>query len=212
MFKPPSYYDADYFLRGQEKGVSLLQDYRWLPEVTIRLAMAIIDMAAIPREQPVLDYGCATGYLVKALRLLHRDAYGIDHSGWAVANADLSVRDYIRMCRDGYQLPFNSIRFHTIIAKDVLEHCLETQVEQVLRRLRDKGDQLIMIVPLGDGYHYIIPYMEEEPDHVVRQKVEWWRSKAEYAGWTPQVVTNRVEGIKDQWVHYPNGHLILYAR
>lgn len=212
VYKGADYYTEDYYRRGQSCGVSLYEDYRWMPETTLRLAMALIDLAAIPREQPILDYGCARGYLVKAFRLLFRDAYGMDHSQWAVENADPVVHDYIRLVREGYRWPLDTMTFHTIVAKDVMEHLRPDQVNPLLQRFRVKGQQLVVIVPLGDGEHFTIPYMEEEPDHTLRHPLWWWREQCERARWVIQVATNRVEGIKDQWRDYPNGHGILYAR
>ena len=81
-------YDWTYFDRGLETGQSLYQKYRWLPDQTIPLAGAIIDMLPIRPSDRVCDFGCAMGFLVKALRLLHRDAWGVDLSGYAISEAE----------------------------------------------------------------------------------------------------------------------------
>jgi hypothetical protein len=175
--------------------------------------MAMIDLASIPRQQPILDYGCATGYLVKALRMLYRDAYGVDHSQWAVENADPAVRDYVRLVREGFRWPFDGMRFHTLIAKDVMEHMREGDVPEMFRRFKTRAKQIVVVVPLGlNDEFYRIPYMELEPDHVVRRDLPWWQQQMEGAGWNVELATHRVEGIKDQWVNYPTGHGILFAK
>lgn len=69
-------YDREYFEYGVETGKSNYQNYRWIPELTIPMAMTIIDLLGIKPNESVLDYGCAKGYLVKALRMLHRNAWG----------------------------------------------------------------------------------------------------------------------------------------
>ena len=76
-----SVYNESYFERGLESGLSLYQNYRWIPELTIPMAMTIIDFLGIKRHQTILDFGCAKGFLVKAFRLLYRSAYGVDSGG-----------------------------------------------------------------------------------------------------------------------------------
>ena len=51
-------YDADYYERGIESGKSLYQNYRWMPEATMSMAMALIDYLVIRRGDSVLDLGC----------------------------------------------------------------------------------------------------------------------------------------------------------
>ena len=87
-------YDADYFERGIETGKSRYQSYRWMPEATTAMAMAIIDELGIKPFDRVLDFGCAKGYLVRALRILHRQAWGVDISEYAISKVDKEVNGY----------------------------------------------------------------------------------------------------------------------
>ncbi len=82
-------YDADYYERGVESGKSCYSNYRWLPELTIPMAMVLIDTLGIRpgAGQRVLDFGCAKGFVTKALRMLRRDAWGIDISRYALSQA-----------------------------------------------------------------------------------------------------------------------------
>ena len=84
-------YDEDYFENGIKTGKSCYENYRWLPELTIPMAMTIIDLLKIQRFETVLDFGCAKGYLVKAFKLLYRNAFGVDASPYAIANCDSEV-------------------------------------------------------------------------------------------------------------------------
>ena len=63
-------YDEDYFERGLSSGKSGYDNYRWLPELTIKFAYKIIKELNLREGDRVLDYGCAKGFFVKALRIL----------------------------------------------------------------------------------------------------------------------------------------------
>lgn len=89
-------YGEDYFERGIQTGISLYENYRWMPELTIPFAMRIIDYLHIERGESILDVGCAKGYLVKAFKWLGRDAYGIDISSYAINNADTEIKSYVK--------------------------------------------------------------------------------------------------------------------
>lgn len=84
MDKSKEVFNEDYFERGVETGVSAYKNYRWLPHYSLPAANSI---KKIYGEVTFLDFGCAKGYLVKALRLLGLDAYGYDVSKYAVENA-----------------------------------------------------------------------------------------------------------------------------
>ena len=125
MIEKTTQYDAEYYERGTLTGKSLYRDYRWLPEATIPMAMAMIDVLGIPRHASVLDVGCAKGYLVKALRWLGREAYGYDVSEYAIAHADPEVANVVGA------VPPQKV-FDYAIAKDVLEHFTPDDVQEFL--------------------------------------------------------------------------------
>jgi SAM-dependent methyltransferase len=52
-------------------------------------------IAAIPGVRTVLDVGCAKGFLVRELRALGIEAWGIDVSDYAVSCADKSTRQWL---------------------------------------------------------------------------------------------------------------------
>lgn len=63
------------------------QDGRWVP-----VARDIISHYGLHENSRVLDVGCAKGFLVEALVSLGIDAYGVDISTYAIANADRKVQ------------------------------------------------------------------------------------------------------------------------
>ena len=79
-------YTQDYFENGINSGLSLYENYRWLPHSTIPMAASIAQKLGFNSTTTVLDYGCAMGYLVKAFRYLGFEASGFDISDYAISN------------------------------------------------------------------------------------------------------------------------------
>ena len=82
-----TFYDADYFEKGQESGKGWLQNYRWMPRRTFKEALAIADYLELNDSSYVLDVGCAKGFIVKAMRYLDIKADGCDISDYALSFA-----------------------------------------------------------------------------------------------------------------------------
>ena len=89
-------FDENYYENGVITGKSCYVNYRWMPELTIKMAHSIIKYLNLNSNVKVLDYGCAKGFLVRALRLLDIDAYGCDISEYAINNADQILLCYKR--------------------------------------------------------------------------------------------------------------------
>lgn len=158
-------FDEDYFLRGKQTGKSNFSDYRWLPSLTIpvcKLIMRYLGGVPSPPEKnssvwkranssgdSVLDYGCARGYYVKALRGLGYDAWGYDISEWAIANCDESISKFVSTTLP--QLTAGGPRsFDFILAKDVLEHIEEAELGDVIRYFIEHAHKAaFIIVPLA---------------------------------------------------------------
>lgn len=200
-------YDRDYFENGVVTGKSGYDNYRWLPELTIKLAYNIIKYLGIKDEHAVLDYGCAKGYLVKAMRILDIDAYGADISGYAISMADSDVRQYCRLIDSADGLPFDK-KFDWLITKDVLEHMAEDVLDAFLKTSRSSSVNSFHVVPLGDGDgHYVVPSYDLDITHTIAQPADWWINKFEHAGWKLKSFLYRVPGVKENWTsQYEKGN------
>lgn len=204
-------YDADYFLRGKETGKSLYENYRWMPELTIPMAQTIVDYCGIEKGSRILDFGCARGYLVKALRGLGYDAYGHDISKWAIENCDGEVKRYV-----GHEALRNSYceieKFDWIIAKDVLEH-----VSYVHLTINDfmasaqKG--IFVVVPLSkfNQGRYVVEEYEKDVTHTQRWPLGTWVNMFLEVGWKVEA-SYRIPGIKDNYAKYERGNGFIVAR
>ena len=195
-------YDEDYYERGVETGKSLYSNFRWMPELTIPLAYEIIKALGLKEGDSVLDFGCAKGYLVKALRLLKIDASGFDISEYAISQADSDVKRHVA----------NTIpdkRFDFIICKDVLEHMSAHLVGETLKTLAKHTDRVFIVVPLGDGEKYLVPSYELDITHVIREPLSWWESEVSKAGFECIQARYECGHLKGNYKQYPNGNGFL---
>lgn len=208
---PGREYDADYYLHGKETGKSLYSDYRWLPDLTVPMCRRIVEYLGIRQGETVVDFGCARGYVVKALRILGLDALGQDISEWAIAHADEETKPYL--VPTGIPLTCD-----WLIAKDVLEHLDDATLCGVLRSASlgaRKG--IFAVVPLGDGRgRYVVPEYEADITHRQRLTLAEWLERFvegfdDRCAWC-FTACYRVPGIKDNWSHYREGNGFLTAR
>lgn len=194
-----SFYDADYYEYGLESGKGIYSLYRWMPELTIPLAMTIIDYLGIKRNEPVLDFGAAKGFLVKAFRWLHREAYGYDVSEYAISNADPEIKDFVSTW-----IP--DMNFKYCIAKDVFEHIEEETLCDILKN-KINANTTFVVVPFGKNGVYEAHINNFDKSHIICESKDWWTKFFHNCGWHVEQFTYRVDGIKDKYYgKYPYSH------
>lgn len=203
-------FNEDYYERGVETGVSCYSNYRWMPEMTIPLAFHLVRNLGIRDSDTILDYGCAKGYLVRAMRLLGFQAFGCDVSAYALGHAAEDTRDFLfeahllRSFKDG--------QFDWVIAKDVLEHISHHELDNVLNVLRAACKQALVVVPLGENGRYVIRAYEADKTHVVRESIGWWVNRLETAGFAVTSATYRMPGVKENWAQFRRGNGFITIR
>ena len=213
-------YDYDYFERGIESGKSCYTLYKWLPELTTSLAMSYIDYLGLTRNHMILDYGCAKGFVVKALRILYRQAWGCDISEYAINSADNATRQYLKVSslKPSHNIvPFfigKKKCFDYILAKDVFEHIDEKELDIILQVLREKGKYLFACQPLGDSGQFVVPAYNMDITHRTIQNKDWWTTKFKKNGWNIVKFSYYVKGIKESWSNFEkgNGFFLLKSR
>jgi uridylate kinase len=77
----------------------------------------------------VLDVGCGTGHLVKYLRQMGIDAYGVELSSHALELAEEASRPYLRQ-GDIVKLPYGDDEFDLVTSFDVLEHIERSKIKK----------------------------------------------------------------------------------
>lgn len=207
-------YDKDYFERGVETGKSLYSNYRWIPELTIPMCAELIMQLKIGPEDTILDFGCAKGFIVKALRLLHREAYGVDISEYAIKQASEDVAQYLSPVSSAGPYPvFGNKRYYDwAIAKDVLEHIAYNDIDRVLANLSDVCHNAFIVVPLGNSDKYYVDSYELDVTHIIREELDWWAHKfARYFNVISQEY--KMKHIKENYSQYKkgNGFFILHS-
>lgn len=207
-------FNEDYFENGEILGISGYRNYRWMPELTIKMAYYIIKYLNLNENDNILDYGCAKGFLVKALRILDIYAYGCDISSYAISKCDTDVKDYC-LYMTGTKIPFKDHKFDYIISKDVLEHLDENDLDNLLVEAHNFTNKMFLIIPLGyldnnNVERYIIENYEHDITHILRKPIEWWNDKLASHKWHINSCTYSVKGIKENWTNFYDKGNVFY--
>lgn len=168
----PSIFSADYYLRGEELGLSGYSDYKWMADPTLHMAIYMKRYMGIKDGSSVYEFGAARGFLVKALRMLSVNAWGYDVSEWAVENCDEGVKNFMSAKFDVAPMSYDHV-----VAKDVMEHLSKEQLEEVLPKLLEATRKsMLIIVPLAsdDNGPYLCPRDEGDITHKIRWTLGTW--------------------------------------
>lgn len=124
---------------------------------------------------PVLDFGCAVGFLIEALNHMNYDTYGVEISEWALnecrrKNLNVSTEvDY-------------SIQYGVTYALDVFEHMTPDELDQFLIKINTKC--LIFRMPIcaeGEDDYYLAGARNDKT-HVIKWSKSKWKESFEKRG------------------------------
>ncbi len=200
-------FTKEYFEDGIKAKVSAYENYRWMPDRSIREANSILKQIPFTNA---LDFGCAKGFLVYALRLLGKDAYGVDISSYAIKNCHKEIKKYVKKIDDCNDI---TEQWDLIIAKDVLEHLQKDTLDRTLKAFRKKAKRIFFIVPLGEKNKYRIREYEMDVTHIIREPEEWWLKAVKNAGFEIEYFDYSFGYIKDHWTSkFPYGNAFIVAK
>lgn len=161
MTLTPDYYDEEYYDGG--KGYHTYGDdsrfQEWADDIVRRY-----------NPKSVLDFGCAKGYLVKALRDKGIEAWGYDVSEWAIEQAPDEIKEYL-----------SSSDIHTadlVVSYDTFEHIPEEQLTNVRGALRASGKRFFFTVGT-----LRTPNWEHDASHVTMRDISYWQEWMPEADW-----------------------------
>jgi len=201
-------FDRDYYEDGPATGKSLYQNFRWIPELTIPLAHHLAIRCNFKQNDLILDYGCAKGFVVKALRLLNYNAYGVDISEYAISQAPKDVEKYVELIVPGQKIP----SYDWIITKDTLEHIPYSELNSQLENLAISSRNIFIMVPLGDGEKYNIAAYELDLTHHIREDLNWWTLKLKESGFEIITATHNMGPFKENWRSHSEGNGLFIGK
>lgn len=127
-----SFYDREYYVGNKSsyrfaKSESFVG--RWMQRIANHYRALSIKLYLNPNT--VLDIGCGTGKLVKALRRFGIEAYGVEISEDAVKLAQPHIRQYLKK-GDITKLPYEDNQFDLVVTFDVLEHMEKSKIRKAI--------------------------------------------------------------------------------
>ena len=204
-FKKKVKYDKDYFENGIAKNISCYENYRWLPELTYPMAYSVADCLKLKKNDCVLEYGCAHGYLVKALNDFGINAFGLDISEYALKNCPSDIKNKVNIIKKD-NLPKALKKFKIqkkiidyTISKDVMEHIEKNKLPSILKKLSKCSKYLFVVVPLGDKSKYRIDTYHLDKTHLIAENEKWWTNLFKANGFKLTKFKYKIDGIKDKW-------------
>ena len=166
------FYDRDYF---DGPGKSNYQRYSIDSSPFASQANAILDLMDYHGlNGPVLDVGCAKGFLVHVLRERGVEAYGVDWSQYALDNAYPDALPHLQRA-SATRLPFSDKAFAVVTTFDVLEHLNEDHVRLALCESARVSDRQLHQVNTGRLTEWVY---EGDDSHCLKYPLEQWQSVA----------------------------------
>jgi FkbM family methyltransferase len=197
------FYGASYFT-GAGSGESGYAQYL---EGAIQAQEVFVE-AVLPSApfQSSLEFGCATGAMVRALRQRGIEAWGVDYSAAVLALAGPELQPYLRVGDVSALSDMPAVE--TVIGQEVFEHILPQQIPEVFARIHRGCRRWLMItVPCmpHDGLFLIEQFADLPKDvhgnpiqgHLVQASWYWWASIATLAGFVLE--PERTLAIRHRW-------------
>ena len=203
-------FDKDYFENGLQTGQSAYENYRWMPELTIPLAHELIIRLDLNRNDRILDFGCAKGYLIKAFRLLHYKAWGVDISHYAIKHAPEDIKKYLWEAGELPLYEFERVLrhhdFQWVISKDVFEHIHLNYLLVLLDSLQRFVPHMFVVVPLGKDGQFNAPTNNLDPSHIICEDMQWWTNLFTNSGFFISASYTQMAYIKKAYNHIEDAH------
>ncbi len=139
---PGDWYDRDYFETGVKSNWRGGYDWPQFRGVFTEAAACLAEL--FPAADSFLDVGCAKGFLVRALRERGLQAWGFDHSPWAIAHADPQASPFLT--QQSVDDAAFTRQFDVAVAMSIFESLTQAQLDAFLPRLRRWTRQALFAV------------------------------------------------------------------
>lgn len=192
------WYDENYFERGLKS--NWRNGYSWRTFAGVFEEAAAFLEQSFPAARSYLDAGCAKGFLVHSLRERGLDAFGFDHSAWAIENAFPAAKPYVSLASvDAAR--YEDVSFDIVTMMSLLESLTEPQIADFLLRARRwaRHGLLAIIAKPNCG-------IDRDLSHVTMRERRWWVDRFLEAGWEPDPQDDRIAlhslSVKMGWETY----------
>jgi SAM-dependent methyltransferase len=178
---PGEWYDADYFEHGRKSNWK--NGYHWRDFAGLFSDTAEFLTTTFTEANSFLDAGCAKGFLVRALRERQREAWGFDHSAWALDRAEEPARPFL------YQASAENAEFDRsfdlTLAFSLLESLTEEQALAFLQRAGAWTRQafVAVICTCEDDQRKRLADEDHDLAHITLRSRAWWHDLFLRAGW-----------------------------
>ena len=191
---PGSWYDADYFEHGRKS--NWREGYTWQGFAALFRETAEFLTTMLPESESFLDAGCAKGFLVRTLRERGKEAWGFDHSAWAIEHAEESAKPFLRLA--GVEEVEFDREFDVTLSFFLLESLTESQALAFLERARKRTRHALVAVihTREDEPSTHRPTVEDRDlSHITQRGRAWWHNLILRAGWRQDALHRIAERV-----------------
>lgn len=138
------------------------------------LSNCLESVSIIHKHSSILDYGCATGFLMEGFKVIgYRNVYGYDISEWASKEARRKGLELLKFEGDTH--------FSLITALDVFEHMTDEQIHDMSTHFSSSA--LVVRIPCSiDGKTFHLDVSKRDPTHINCKTKKQWQQLLNYSG------------------------------
>jgi len=165
-----SKFDKSYFIGGAESNY-INYPKRKYKQLAKDISKTIKDI----KYDNILDFGCATGNLVREFVKMRYSIYGTDISKWAISYGirKFNLQNNIWLYNNTL-LIFSSL----ILMLDVIEHMTLKKIDNFLIKFKKyKGLKILVRIPVSaiEGQDFVLNCSKKDKTHIQVHSKTWWR-------------------------------------
>lgn len=157
-------YDKEYYSTGNYKNyLSKKKRYEKTAQDLIEL---LAKLKCSHKDMKILDYGCATGFLLDGFyNLGYKNTNGYDISDWALSQISRN-HNIISLSKE--------TEYDVMIMLDVLEHMEDKDINNLFTKVKSKLIFIRIPVSTDGGNSFHLDVSRADPTHInCKEKTEW---------------------------------------
>ena len=162
-------FERDYF---KDSTVSNYRDYETEKEYS-KLVEELIEILNLKKCHHILDFGCATGILLKEFHARgFKNIGGTDVSYWAISEG--KKHNEIGQHLFYYNLDILGWYFDYVFFFDVLEHINEIELKHIVSLLNAPNIVVKIPVSKNEGEPFVLEVSRKDISHIQCHSKDWW--------------------------------------